>query len=219
MFKSEKGFSKVILILIVILVAIIAGSVMFFMSKNKNLPSNKANNTSNNISENWGLTINGTSISLPCSLDELTKVGVNINESRYEELVSSTNKTFSGSRAGSDGWKEGISLDLKTGSDVSKKEKNVTVSSISYDIPSYYFSSGKPATSNLLTSSQFSIKNNITIGSKSEDVISTFGTDYEPKTETNLNGAFSVIYYESGNSRLTIGFAKGIVNKIVITIY
>lgn len=220
MFKSEKGNGKVILILIVFLIAIIVGSVIFYMSTKENTQNSESNNTSsntsNNTSENWGLTINGNPISLPCSLDELTKAGVNVNEGFYETLVSSTNQTFSSSYATSDDWKQGISLDLKTGSDISKKEKNVTVSSIDYDVPPYIVSRGTHVnTERLITSSQFHIRNNITVGSKSEDVISTFGTDYEPKTEINLDG-IALIYYKSDNSTLCIGWTKGIVTKIEI---
>lgn len=221
MFKSKKEISIVILILMVFLVAIIIGSVMLSINKSKTIPNNILDNKNNNVSDNWGLTINGNSISLPCSLDELTKTGLKItaSENYYEALMSITNQTFSGYGAKSDGWKKGISLDLKTGSDVSKKEKNVTVSSINYEAPAYTFFNPNYNTSSFLTDSQFCIKNNITIGSKSEDVISTFGTDYEPKTQTDLNSVYALIFYENANSILTIGFEKGIVSKIKIDTY
>lgn len=213
--KSEKGINKVVLIAVIFLIAIIVGSVIFFISKKKDLSSNK-----DDTPVDWGLTINGTSIILPCSLDELTKAGVHINEGFYQELMTTTNQTFSGSYAISDEWAQGIYLDLKTGSDVSKKEKNVTVSSIRYYLPAHSFNTTigiTPDESSLLTSSQFSIKNNITIGSKSEDVIEAFGTDYKPKSETDLNGLYALIYYEKGNSTLTIGFENGFVREIKIT--
>lgn len=213
--KSEKGINKVALVSIIALTAIIIGGAIFYINKNKNLLNNK-----DNTSVDWGLNINGTSIILPCSLDELTKAGIKINEEFYEELMSTTNKTFSGSYATSDNWAEGIYLDLKTGSDLSKREKNVTITSIDYKLPAHSFNTTigiLPDKSSLLTSSQFSIKNNITIGSKSEDIISAFGTDYEPKSETDLNGLFSLIFYKKGNDTLTIGFENGFVREIKIT--
>ncbi len=213
--NSKKGIDKVVLISIIFLIAIIIGSIIFFISKNKNLSSNK-----DNTPVDWGLTINGTSIILPCSLDELTNTGTKVTATGYENVISSTNQTFSGYSANADGWERTISLDLKTGKDVSKKEKNVTVSSIDYKLPAHSFDTTigiTPDKSSLLTSFQFSIKNNITIGSKSEDVIEAFGTNYEPKSETNLDGLYSLIYYEKGNSTLTIGFENGFVREIKIT--
>ena len=213
--NNKKGINKAVLIPIIILIAIIVGSVIFFISKNKNLSNNK-----DNTPVDWGLTINGTSIILPCSLDELNNTGVEVTAIGYKDVLSSTNQTFSGYSANADGWEKTISLDLKTGKDVSKKEKNVTVSSIRYYLPAHSFDTTlgiTPDKSSLLTSSQFSIKNNITIGSKSEDVIEAFGTDYEPKSETNLNGLYSLIYYKKGNSTLTIAFENGFVREIIIT--
>lgn len=213
--NSKKGINKIALISIIFLVAIIVGSIIFSISKNKNLSNNK-----DNTPVDWGLKINGTSIVLPCSLDDLTKTSVNVNEGFYEELMTTTNQTFSGSYAISDEWAQGIYLDLKTGSDISKKEENVTISGIRYYLPAHSFDTTigiTPDKSSLLTSSQFSIKNNVTIGSKSEDVIEAFGTDYEPKSETDLNGLFSLIYYKKGDSTLTIGFENGFVREIKIT--
>ena len=219
--NSKKGTNKAILILIifliVFLIAIIVGSVMFFISKNKNLSNNK-----DTTPVDWGLAINGNSIILPCSLDKLANAGIKItaSDNYYEELMIITNQTFSNYGAIAEGWPQEIYLDLKTGSDISKKEKNVTVSSIDYKISAHSFdvNSGRtPDASSLLTSSQFCVKDNITIGSKSEDVISAFGTDYEPKTETDLNGVFAVIYYQKGSSTLTFGFEHGIVREIKIT--
>lgn len=213
--SSKKGINKIALISIIFLVAIIVGSIIFSISKNKNLSNNK-----DNTPVDWGLKINGTSIVLPCSLDDLTKTSVNVNEGFYEELMTTTNQTFSGSYAISDEWAQGIYLDLKTGSDISKKEENVTISGIRYYLPAHSFDTTigiTPDKSSLLTSSQFSIKNNVTIGSKSEDVIEAFGTDYEPKSETDLNGLFSLIYYKKGDSTLTIGFENGFVREIKIT--
>lgn len=213
--NNKKGINKAVLIAIICLIAFIVVGVIFFISKNKNLSNNK-----DNTPVDWGLTINGTSIILPCSFDELTKVDVNVNEGFYEELITTTNQTFSGSYAFSDGWPQGIYLDLKTSKDVSKKEENVTISGIRYYLPAHSFDTTlgiTPDKSSLLTSSQFSIKNNITIGSKSEDVIEAFGTDYEPKSETNLNSLYSLIYYKKGNSTLTIGFENGFVREIIIT--
>lgn len=48
--KSEKGISKVLFISIILLLVIIVGSAMFFVSKNK--LNNKSNNTSTNNTEN-----------------------------------------------------------------------------------------------------------------------------------------------------------------------
>ncbi len=210
--KSKKGINKVVLISIIVLIAIIIGSVIFFISKNS--PNNK-----DNTPVDWGLTINGTSIILPCSLDELTSTGTKVTAIGYQDVLSTPNQTFSGYSANADGWERTISLDLKTGKDVSKKEKNVTVSSIDYKLPAHSFDTAigiTPDKSSLLTSSQFSVKN-ITVGSKSEDVIEAFGTDYEPKSETNLNGLYSLIYYTKGNSTLTIGFENGYVREIKIS--
>lgn len=213
--NSKNGINKAVLIPIIILIAVIVGSVIFSISKNKNLSNNK-----DNTPVDWGLTINGTSIILPCSLDELNNTGLEVTATGYKDVLSSPNQTFSGYSANADGWKKTIALDLKTGKDVSKKEKNVTVSGIDYKLPAHSFDTTlgiTPDKSSLLTSSQFSIKNNITIGSKSEDVIEAFGTDYEPKSETNLNGLYSLIYYKKGNSTLTIGFENGFVREIKIT--
>lgn len=213
--NSKKGINKVVLIPIILLIAIIVAGVIFYISKNKNFLNNK-----DDTPVDWGLTINGTSIVLPCTLDELTNVGVNVNEDFYEELMSTTNQTYSDSYVTSDGWAQGIYLNLRTGSDLSKKEKNVIVTSIRYYLPAHSFNTAigiTPDESSLLTSYQFSIKNNITIGSKSEDVIDAFGTDYEPKSETDLNGLYSLIYYKKGNSTLTIGFENGFVREIIIT--
>lgn len=215
--NSKKGINKIALISIIFLVAIIVGSIIFSISKNKNLSNNK-----DNIPFDWGLKINGTSIVLPCSLDELTNAGIKItaSDTYYEELMSTTNQTFSSYGGKADGWAEEIYLDLKTGSDISKKEKNIIISSINYKLPAHSFDTTigiTPDKSSLLTSSQFSIKNNVTIGSKSEDVIEAFGTDYEPKSETDLNGLFSLIYYKKGDSTLTIGFENGFVREIKIT--
>ncbi len=211
--NSKKGINKIALISIIFLIAIVVVGVIIYISRNKKI-------SKDDTPVDWGLAINGTSIILPCTLDELTKVGVNVNEGFYEELMTTTNQTFSGSYAISDEWAQGIYLDLKTGSDISKKEENVTISGIRYYLPAHSFDTAigiTPDKATLLTSSQFSIKNNITIGSKSEDVIEAFGTDYEPKSETDLNGVYALIYYKKGSSTLTIGFENGFVREIIIT--
>lgn len=74
--------------------------------------------------DGWGLTIGGKSVELPCTLADLEKKGIQIaNEARKEEILASSNETFSmiGAKCGKSYY--AFYLRIVTGNNPEAKEK------------------------------------------------------------------------------------------------
>lgn len=154
------------------------------------------NGTNNNQSTKWGLTINGQTVELPCTLADLESVGVNILiESDKERILNSTNQKFTMIAATCEEDGNTIYLTIMTGADSSKKEKNATVTIL---------------TNTTVGGSSFKIKNGIALGSSVSDVISAYGEEYITSNDkNNLNSGYVVLKYGSLEDGAMFNFQDG----------
>ena len=207
----------------VVVVGIVFGSKLLSNSTNSNNNSEQNNeinsNNQNTTATNWGLTINGKSINLPCTLKDLKDADITISSDYdYEQVMNTVNTKFSNIAAGNDNWTRYIYLTIVTGDDTSKKESNAIVNVITNKITTNIY--GQSDTSKIITKEQFHLKGDIAIGSTSNDVTSIFGNEYtvyaDQDGDKNLSGNMTGIYYTNKQSTLYLIFKKGILHSIEI---
>lgn len=155
-------------------------------------------------SDEWGLKINGKNVSLPCSLDEFLKTGINFyNEDDKEAILNSSGETFTLVDFTFGDGHDAILLKIVTGDDVNKKEKNATV---------------KIIMNQRMDSSLFVMKDGISLGSSLDDVIKSFGDDYEVTgaLREDLHDGPVVIFYGTRANGVMFHFKDGILEHIEI---
>ncbi len=157
--------------------------------KDEKTPSG-ANNTQASVSQTddeWGLTINGKSIVVPCKLTDLEDAGVTFLEDDMEEILSTPNKEFGALKAFCSEKTNKFLVSLVTGDDLDAGKDNATVIVISNN--------------QLSDPDLFSLKNKITCESNIEDVLATFGDDCEimAQVEDDYQTGIVILMYETGN--------------------
>lgn len=162
------------------------------------------NKDSNSLDGGWGIKINGKAVTLPCTLSDLVKIDVNIySEFDKETILNSANETFTMIAATYGENTEPIHLKIVTGSAADKKEANATV---------------KIITNTKMDSSLFELKGGIALGSSIDDVIKTFGTDYNMTGATgdDIHSGYIVINYGTKADGAMFNFKDGILEYIEI---
>lgn len=163
---------------------------------------NQGNNSS--TKEKWEIKINGKGVTLPCTLADLAKIGVNIyGEYDKENVLNSTNETFTMIAATCGDDTNPIHLKITTGNAADKKEANATV---------------KILTNTKMDGSLFELKNGIALGSSIDDVISTFGEDYNLSgtTDDDIHSGYVVINYGTKADGAMFNFKDGVLDYIEI---
>lgn len=176
-------------------------------SADKNQEGNKQVQKQDNeekVTDKWGLKINGKSVELPCTLEDLTKMDINLsNEFLGNSILNSSNETFYMAEAVVGDNADPVHLKLVTGSNPEKLEANVTV---------------KRLTNTMMDSTLLELKNGIALGSNIDDVISTFGEDYNGAEDVtgDIHTGFVVIDYGTVSDGLLLNFRDGILEYIEI---
>ncbi len=156
----------------------------------------QGNNVNVNQNSKWGLTINGKTIELPCTLADLESAGVNILiDSDKEDILNTANKKFTMIAATCEEDGDPIYLTIITGADTSQKEKNATVTIL---------------TNTTVGGSKFAIKNGIALGSDVNDIIEAYGEEYITSNDkNNLSDGYVVLKYGSLEDGAMFNFQDG----------
>lgn len=155
-------------------------------NSNEDLPS----------SSKWGLTINGKSVALPCTLADLKDIDVHLLiDPEKENILNSTNQEFTMIAAVCGESSDPMYLTIKTGNDSAAKEKNATVEII---------------TNMTINNSIFKIKNGLGLGSDISDVIEAYGKDYSTSAdESELNTGYVTLRYGTMDDGSMFNFQNG----------
>lgn len=156
------------------------------------------NNPSVNDSK-WSVTINGKTITLPCTLSDLSNKGITIiSDYDKENVLNSTNQTHTMISASCGDDSKPIFLKIVTGNDASKKEANAKV---------YTITNNK-----MLDGGSFVVKNGLSLGAAVTDVISAYGDDYvvdSAPSMDDLTKGFVMMHYGSNEEGMLFWFQDG----------
>lgn len=156
------------------------------------------NSPSNNESK-WSVKINGKTVTLPCTLDKLSNMGINIlGDFDKETVLNSTNQTHTMISATCGDDSKPIFLKIVTGSNADKKEANATV---------YTLTNNK-----MLDGSSFVVKNDLSLGASVNEIISAYGNDYvvdSAPSADDLTKGFVMMHYGSNEEGMLFWFQDG----------
>lgn len=171
---------------------------------NNNNKQQVDNQGANNSDSGWGVKINGKAVTLPCTLADLAKINVNIyGEFDKETVLNSANETFTMIAATCGEDTNPIHLKIVTGGAADKKEANATV---------------KIITNTKMDGSLFELKGGIALGSSIDDVIKTFGDNYNMTGATgdDIHTGYVVINYGTKADGAMFNFKDGVLEYIEI---
>lgn len=161
--------------------------------------SSSPNGDSSGNTDNWGVKINGKTVTLPCTLTELSKAGVVLDDFDLEIILNSENETHYMIPATCGDESKHLFLEIVTGPDASKKEKNATVYTITNN--------------NRVDGSVFVVKNGLALGSSVTDIISAYGNDYVIDAATSrddLAKEAAMIHYGDDQNGILLWFEDGV---------
>ena len=200
-----KYFSKSIIILIasVVILTVFSSGCQNDDSSNSNtnldsqITQTENRSSEYNNSSKWGIVFNGKSIGLPCKLSDLERNDMSLsNEFDSETILKSSNQTFSMIPLSYGEDTPSICIKIKTGNSPELGSNNAIVCAI--------------IVSNELESSVFSLKNNIAMNSSIDDVISTFGSDYNiVSMDEDYHIGYVMMNYGTENSGSIFHFNEG----------
>lgn len=155
------------------------------------------NDTPTNQNEaKWSVQINGKTITLPATLEELSKAGINIlSDIDKETVLNSTNETHSPIAATCGDDDKPIFLKIVTGANANKKEANATV---------YTITNNK-----MLDGSAFVVKNGLSLGASVNDITSAYGDGYvvdSAPSADDLTKGFVMMHYGDSKEGMLFWF-------------
>jgi len=159
----------------------------------------QGNNTPSNNESKWSVKINGKTVTLPCTLDKLSNMGINIlGDFDKETVLNSTNQTHTMISATCGDDSKPIFLKIVTGPNADKKEANATV---------YTLTNNK-----MLDGSSFVVKNDLSLGASVNDIIAAYGNDYvvdSAPSADDLTKGFVMMHYGSNEEGMLFWFQDG----------